>query len=155
MIGNRKEGGRVCTILLHVIRISPAPCDNSWQQFWTEKSLSLSRSSDLACPDRIPSLYHLCFYHWQPCNCNLNSRIFSAKTIKKARASGSVNRKSHVMTHNRNRCCSVITKRRRRRRDVNGATDRRRLQAVPSTLLSERFRLLRVQRESSPVKSGS
>ena len=28
MIGNRKEGGRVCTVLLHVIRKSPTPSEN-------------------------------------------------------------------------------------------------------------------------------
>ena len=94
MIGTRKERGRVCTILTQVIRISPTPCDNSWQQFWTEKILSLSRDSNLACPGRIPSLYHFCFHRCQPCNCNHNSRIYSIKTIKTARAPGSVNRRS-------------------------------------------------------------
>ena len=28
MIGNRKEEGRVCTVLLHVIRKSPTPSEN-------------------------------------------------------------------------------------------------------------------------------
>ena len=36
-IGNRKEGGRVFTILLNVVRKSLTPVRIDWQQFWSEK----------------------------------------------------------------------------------------------------------------------
>ena len=62
MIGNRKEEGRICTFLLHVNRKSPVIID--WQQFWTEKSQSPTRDSNLACPDRMPSLYQVSHHHF-------------------------------------------------------------------------------------------
>ena len=35
------------------------------QQFWPEKSLSLTQDLNLACPDRMPLLYRLCHHHLQ------------------------------------------------------------------------------------------
>ena len=39
MIGNRQVEGRVCTILLHVIRKSLTPCDNRLTAILVSKSL--------------------------------------------------------------------------------------------------------------------
>ena len=39
------------------------PVRIDWQQFLTEKSQSPTRDLNPACPDRMPSLYHLCRHH--------------------------------------------------------------------------------------------
>ena len=74
MIGNRKEDGRVWSILLHRIWKDQHPARIDWQGFWAEKSLSPFRDSNLACPNRMPSLFHL--RHLLFFLSNLESKIF-------------------------------------------------------------------------------
>ena len=63
-IGNRKEEGRVCTVLLLVIRKSPTLSENRLTQFLTWITQSLSQDLNPACPDRMLALYHLCHHHF-------------------------------------------------------------------------------------------
>ena len=59
MLGNRKEEGRECTILLHAIRKSATPSENRW-----------------TCPDRMPLLYHLCHRHFHLISLDLDLQVF-------------------------------------------------------------------------------
>ena len=62
MIGSKQEGIE-CTIIFHVIRKSPTPSENRLTAIPSWKCPSLSRDLNSACPDRIPSFYHLCHRH--------------------------------------------------------------------------------------------
>ena len=64
MIRNRKEEGRVYNILFHVSRKSPTHSENRLTAILNWKKLSPSRDSNPACPDRMPSLNHLCRRHF-------------------------------------------------------------------------------------------
>ena len=67
MIGNRKEEGRVCTVLLHVIRKSPTPSESwlpailNWKKHKSipgfTPSLSI-QSATKQCRDSNPSQWH-------------------------------------------------------------------------------------------------
>ena len=64
MIGNRKEEGRVCTVLLHVIRKSPTPSENrltailNWKKPKSEPGFKpgLPRQNAIALPLVPPPL---------------------------------------------------------------------------------------------------
>ena len=64
MIGNRKEEGRVCTVLLHIIRKSPSPSENrltAFQNWKKPKSVGgfepvLPRQNAIAIPHVPPPL---------------------------------------------------------------------------------------------------
>ena len=64
MIGNRKQEGTVCTILLHAIRKSPTPRENILTVILNRKKQSPTQDLNPACPDRMPSLYHLCHHYF-------------------------------------------------------------------------------------------
>ena len=64
LIGDRKDEGRVDTILLHVIWKTSTPSENRLTAILNWKSLSPSWDSNPACPDRKPSLFQLCHHHY-------------------------------------------------------------------------------------------
>ena len=64
MIGNRTEEQRVCTFYYTLLEKAGHTVRINWQQFQTEKCLSLSRDLNQAFSDRMPSLYHLCHQHF-------------------------------------------------------------------------------------------
>ena len=61
IIGNRKEEGKLCLVLLHV-RKRPTPSEKR-EQLWTKKSPSLSQDSNPASSNIMSLLYHLSHHH--------------------------------------------------------------------------------------------
>ena len=57
MMGNKKGEGRECTVLSHIIGKSRKPSENELTTNLSQKSLCLSKDSNPAYSDRMPSLY--------------------------------------------------------------------------------------------------
>ena len=63
--GNKKKNWRVCLVLLHfILKKSNAQQEKIEGDSELKKSPSATWDSSPACPDRMPSLYHLCHHHF-------------------------------------------------------------------------------------------
>ena len=67
----QKEEGRICTVVLHVIRKSQTLSENRLTAILNWKKPKPTWDLNPACPDRMPSLYHLCYHHFLP-RCRIN-----------------------------------------------------------------------------------
>ena len=76
---DRKEEERAwCTVIVHVISKSLTPSVNVLTAILKLNKLSLSQGSYPACPDRMPSLNHLCHHHLQ-----VQKYIFGVSEIRR------------------------------------------------------------------------
>ena len=64
MIGNRKKNEEYVPFNYTLLEKKQTPSENRLTAILNCKSQSLTRDLNPACPDRMPSLYHLCHHYF-------------------------------------------------------------------------------------------